>query len=108
MQQPPLWRLRLFCVAVTFEIEPSAFKTFVRRVRKQANDSLTLEPLCHWFDVLVADDLSARVFLYELYEDREAFDAHLRSAHFLAFDVEVTPMVVNKSVLFWRQDPGQA
>lgn len=98
----------MFCVAVTFEIEPAAFKPFVSRVRKQAQDSLTLEPLCHRFDVLVADDFSARVFLYELYEDRDAFDAHLRSAHFLAFDGEVAPMVVIKTVLFWHLDPGQA
>lgn len=98
----------MFCVAVTFEIEPAALKTFVSRVRQQAEDSLRLEPLCHRFDVLVADDLSARVFLYELYEDREAFDAHLRSAHFLAFDGEVAPMVVNKTVHFWRLEPGRA
>lgn len=95
----------MFCVAVTFEIEPSAFKTFVSRVKQQAEDSLTLEPLCHRFDVLIADDLSARVFLYELYENRDAFDAHLRSPHFLAFDRDVGPSVVEKKVHFWRLEP---
>lgn len=98
----------MFCVAVTFEIEPAAFARFVTRVRRQAEDSLTLEPLCHRFDVLVADDLSARVFLYELYENREAFDAHLRSAHFLAFDKEVSAMIFRKEVLFWRLDSAGA
>lgn len=98
----------MFCVAVTFDIEPTSFNTFLDRVRRQAKDSLALEPLCHKFDVLIADDLSARVFLYELYEDRDAFDAHLRSAHFLAFDREVAPIVVDKKVHFWRLDSGPA
>lgn len=96
----------MFCVAVTFEIQPQAFKAFVSRVKRQAEDSLAREPLCHRFDVLVADDLSPRVFLYELYEDREAFDIHLRSEHFLAFDREVSPLVSTKDVRFWHLDGG--
>jgi quinol monooxygenase YgiN len=38
------------------------------------------------------------VFLYELYDDRAAFDAHLATAHFKKFDPAVAPMLAAKAV----------
>ena len=38
------------------------------------------------------------VFLYETYTDKDAFDVHLNSKHYLAFNEEVTPWVKEKIV----------
>jgi quinol monooxygenase YgiN len=47
------------------------------------------------------------VFLYERYADRAAFDAHLASTHFRAFDAAVRGMVAAKSMrALQRVDPG--
>jgi quinol monooxygenase YgiN len=33
------------------------------------------------------------VFLYEVYKDRAAFEAHLKTAHFLEFAEKTRPMI---------------
>ena len=38
------------------------------------------------------------ILLYEIYDDRAAFDAHKKTRHFLAFDKESAPLVANKVV----------
>ncbi|NRB02302.1 MAG: antibiotic biosynthesis monooxygenase [Rhodobacteraceae bacterium] len=86
----------MFAVCVSFEIHRSDFKSFLEKMATQAETSLSLEPGCHRFDV--CHDGQAQVFLYELYTDAAAFNEHLASAHFKAFDVAVSPMVAAKSV----------
>ena len=56
---------------------------------ENARASLNDEPGCHQFDVCFAADDPGRCFLYEVYTDRGAFDAHLGMAHFKAFDAKV-------------------
>ena len=87
----------MYLVAVTFRIHPEHATAFLGRVQVQARDSLT-EPGCQRFDVWHAPADAATVFLYEIYDDRAAFDAHLASAHFRAFDAEVAPWVADKKV----------
>ncbi|MEM7522936.1 MAG: antibiotic biosynthesis monooxygenase [Pseudomonadota bacterium] len=43
------------------------------------------------------------MFLYEVYDDAAAFDAHLASDHFKDFDAAVAPMVAAKTVRRLRQ-----
>lgn len=87
----------MFLVAVTFQITPAHAAEFAARVAQQATDSLT-ETGCQRFDVWQAPGNLAKIFLYEIYDDRAAFDVHLASAHFKAFDAEVAGWVVDKSV----------
>ncbi|MEM9147117.1 MAG: putative quinol monooxygenase [Pseudomonadota bacterium] len=91
----------MFVVTVLFEVgEPDAAR-FLLRMRQQAEDSLRLEPACRRFDVCTDPEQAGRVFLYELYDDRAAFDVHLASAHFRDFDTEVAPIVRSKTVQTW-------
>jgi autoinducer 2-degrading protein len=38
------------------------------------------------------------VFLYEVYDDRAAFDAHLSAPHFKSFDAATAGMIRSKKV----------
>ena len=87
----------MYLVTVTFTIAPDHAAAFLRRVQEQAADSLT-EPGCRQFDVWQEPGNPAKVFLYEIYDDRAAFDAHLDSPHFKAFDAEVAPWITDKQV----------
>lgn len=89
-------------VVVRFVAKPRHAAAFLARVRQQAQDSLALETACRLFDVAVDPADSARVLLYEIYDDRDAFDGHLRSAHFRAFDAEVAGWLDTKVVEFWN------
>jgi autoinducer 2-degrading protein len=90
----------MLLVAVTFEIAPERAEAFRDRVRQQAADSLA-EPGCRRFDIWCDTGDCARVFLFEIYDDRAAFDVHLASAHFKAFDAEVAPWIRDKRIESW-------
>lgn len=99
----------MFAVTVTFELRAGEADAFIARVRQQAQDSLQNEPDCVQFDVCVNPERPQIVFLYEIYQSPAAFDAHLASAHFAAFDAEIAPMVRAKTVtrLDRRLDAGR-
>lgn len=88
----------MFVVVVEFELQPDHFEDFKCRVLVQARDSLEKEEDCHVFDVCVESDRPNTVFLYEIYSSAEAFQLHLQSDHFTAFDAEVTPWLLSKQV----------
>lgn len=88
-----------FAVAVTFQIHPEHVDAFVTRVRQQARDSISLEPGCHQFDVLVDENDPATVFLYETYTDAAAFVDHRATPHFADFDQQVQKHIASKQVV---------
>ncbi len=91
----------MFVVAVTFIAKPDKAEAFRNRVRRQAAESLNREPGCHRFDVCANPEAPERIFLYELYSDEAAFQAHLETAHFKDFDGEVSAWVEDKTVTTW-------
>ena len=91
----------MFVVTVHFEVKPEHRRVFGDAVLRQAQNSLDSETGCHVFDVCVDPDDDTSFYLYERYENPEAFEAHLDSEHFKRFDVRVRPWITNKSVRTW-------
>ncbi|WP_422367107.1 putative quinol monooxygenase [Pelagibius sp.] len=91
----------MYVVTVVFEISAGSEEAFRNAVQRQAENSLALEEACRRFDVCFDPKRPDRVFLYEIYDDRAAFDAHLASDHFAAFDSKVADMVASKTVETW-------
>ena len=91
-------KLLMYVITVEFAVKPASVTAFQSAMLKNAQASLASEPGCQQFDVCFSrDDLNA-CFLYEVYDDRAAFDAHLAMAHFKSFDAEVAPMLDGKVV----------
>ncbi len=91
----------MYAVCVTFQIEAGHFEAFMPLMQENAKTSLHIEEGCHQFDVLTDASRPNAVFLYELYTNRAAFDAHLASAHFQSFDAAVAPIIAEKEVQTW-------
>ena len=91
----------MLVITVTFRVKAGDEDRFLKRVSQQAADSLRAEPDCRRFDVSVDFKDPRRVFLYEIYTDENAFAAHLRSPHFLAFDRETKEWFEDKVVDKW-------
>ncbi len=87
----------MFVVTVTFTLKPGTRNAFLPLMVENASTSLSDEPGCRQFDVCLCDDPKT-VFLYEVYDDSAAFDAHLESAHFTSFDAAVADMIDAKIV----------
>lgn len=92
-----------YAVVVTFMITPDAVEAFIPLAQANARISLHNEVGCHQFDVATDPARPDEVFLYEIYSDRAAFDAHLASAHFKEFDAAVAHMIASKDVRTYAQ-----
>lgn len=88
----------MYVVTVRFQIKPEHRQAFGALMRAQARKSLALEPACRRFDVCELEGDGNAIFLYEVYDDRAAFDLHLESEHFRQFDSAVADMVETKNV----------
>ena len=88
----------MFVITVKFVINEKDIEKFKVRILQQARDSLELEKDCHQFDVCHDPNNKNIVFLYEIYTDKNAFNMHLNSKHYLAFNDEVTSWVKEKIV----------
>ena len=95
----------MFVITVDFEIKIEFVNEFRNRVLQQAKDSLNNEEKCLTFDVCFDEKNTNKVFLYEIYQDKDAFDHHLKSDHYLSFDKDVKNWVKKKIVnQFIKQD----
>ncbi len=87
-----------FAVCVTLTVYPGQMPAFMELMRSNAEKALRDEPGCLRFDVAQDDARPDEVFLYELYKDAAAFQAHLATPHFLAFDAAAGPMIAQKDI----------
>ncbi len=88
----------MYVVSVEFIVQRQHAAAFRREVVANARVSRDTEPDCRQFDVCAMPDDPATIFLYEVYTDRAAFDAHLATPHFRAFDAAVGSWVARKTV----------
>ena len=93
----------MLAVTVDFKTREQVAEEFLCLVRSNAETSLRLEVDCLRFDVCWNENDKTQIFLYELYRDKAAFETHLSTAHFRAFDTAVADMLLDKSVRAFRQ-----
>jgi quinol monooxygenase YgiN len=93
----------MYVVTVEFGIDPAQWAQFMPLMLENARQSRSDEPGCRQFDVCVDPARPATVFLYELYDDRVAFDAHLATPHFKAFASATGKMIVHRQVATWQR-----
>ena len=87
-----------YVIMVDFRLKPGAMVTFRRLIDDNATASVKDEPGCRRFDVLVPKGEADRIMLYEIYNDRAAFEAHLKTRHFASFNAESAALVSDKTV----------
>ena len=67
---------------VTIQVKPEHVSEFLEVVRYDAEQSEKVEPGCLRFDVIQDRDDANRFYLYEVYRDQAAFEAHRQTPHF--------------------------
>jgi quinol monooxygenase YgiN len=88
----------LLALVVEFRIKPEFVARFEVAIAENARLSREVEPGCRQFDVCRDPNDRSLFFLYELYEDQAAIDAHLQSPHFLSMDSATRDWVASKTV----------
>jgi quinol monooxygenase YgiN len=87
-----------FVIIVDFQLKPGAKAAFLRLIHENARTSCREEPGCQRFDVLATQDDAYRIVLYEIYDDRSAFEAHIKTDHFARFNEASAGLVADKKV----------
>lgn len=72
-------------LVVTIDIQPDRIADFLKAMRADAVGSVTREPGCLRFDIIQDEQKPSRIYLYEVYANKDAFDAHLKTPHFLTW-----------------------
>jgi len=76
----------MLALIVEFHIRSEFVDDFAVAIEDNARASRETEPGCRQFDVCRDPADASLFFLYELYDDEAAIQAHLKSAHFLQMD----------------------
>ena len=88
----------MYAVIVDFKTKAEHATAFRDAIVANARASVADEPGCSQFDVCVDPQDGTRIFLYEIYDDLAAFEAHLRTPHYAVFDKLSAPLVEAKTV----------
>ena len=93
----------MFVVTVIFECHEGSGEAFKPLVEKQAQLSMSEEDGCRQFDVAFHEKFPDIFFLYEIYDDKPAFDEHLKTNHYNDFDSNIKALVKDKTVRVYDQ-----
>lgn len=88
-----------YVILVDFLLKPASRAEFRRAIDANARASCGTEPGCRRFDVVEPRDDPDRIILYEIYDDRLAFEAHLKTPHLAAFETASNHLVTKKTVI---------
>jgi quinol monooxygenase YgiN len=89
----------MYAILVTIHIKPEFRDAYLESMLDDARGSVNDEPGCFRFDVLQDENNPNTIYLYEVYRDKEAFDAHLVAPHFIRW---------RDTVKDWNDGPAQA
>ena len=81
----------MFAIFVTIDVRPEHVEEFAEASLGDARGSVRDEPGCFRFDINQDEEVPSRFYLYEVYRDEDAFQAHLEAPHFLEWRQKVQP-----------------
>jgi autoinducer 2-degrading protein len=83
--------------AVDLDIAPDQMAKFIEAVKENGANSVK-EPGCREFNITVLANNPSHVFLYEVYDNAAALDAHRNTEHFKKFAATTANMVTGRNV----------
>ena len=72
----------MFSIFVTINVKPDRVDEFTQASFGDAQGSVRDESGCYRFDIHQDAENLNRFYLYEVYQDEAAFEAHLETSHF--------------------------
>ncbi len=89
-------KMEAFVVIAEFRVRPERLAEFLVAARDDADHSVADEPGCRQFDVIQPEGKDGTVVFYEVYDSREAFDAHLQTPHLDRFRTAFPPLILEE------------
>lgn len=73
----------MYVIIAPIQIKNGYKDRFIEEMISDAKGSINNEPGCLRFEVIQDAEEPNRIWLYEVYKDAEAFDAHTKAPHFI-------------------------
>jgi D-3-phosphoglycerate dehydrogenase / 2-oxoglutarate reductase len=87
-----------YVVLAEFQVKPDRLDEFLDVISRHAEISLAEEPGCLQFDVVRDGEDPRRVFLYEVYADEAAFQAHRGMPHMARTGEAIGPLIEDRRI----------
>jgi quinol monooxygenase YgiN len=83
-------------VIAVFKLKTGTREKFIAFAQNDSESSLMYEEGCKVFDILIPEEDSSYVVLYEVYSDRAAFDNHKNMPHYFPFIEGTAPLLIGE------------
>lgn len=93
----------MLAIIVDLEAEPGKGDELRDAIQTQARDSLENEDGCRHFDVCADPENPDRFFLYELYDDQAAVEAHRQTPYYIKFRESIETVVKSRDLRLWSR-----
>ncbi len=80
----------MFIIVAKIQIKPEFRERFLESMLDDARGSVQNERECFHFSVVQDQQDPNRIVLFEVYEDRKAFEVHMQAPHFIRWRDTVT------------------
>ena len=90
----------VYVIVAELTVAPERLADFIAHSSEDGRASVANEDGCRQFDVHVSADGSPTVVLYEVYDDRAAFEAHLQTPHFFRWRDATQDWITERRVTF--------
>ena len=87
----------LYINAVDLVVVPSEMPKFLEAIKENGANAVK-EPGCREFNITVLASNPNHVFLYEVYDNAAALDAHRQTEHFKKYAAATRDMIADRSV----------
>jgi quinol monooxygenase YgiN len=87
-----------FAIFVTIKLKPGNFEEYMMHIEHDREGALRDEPGCQLFHILTPPDSKDTVYLYEVYDDEEAFDNHQKTPHFVRYVQETEELIAERII----------
>ena len=85
-----------FVLVVELEIDPAQLDKFKAAIKENGETAVRVEPGCKSFNAVFEKENPTRVRLFEVYENADAFKAHLETPHFKKYAELTKDMVKSR------------
>jgi (4S)-4-hydroxy-5-phosphonooxypentane-2,3-dione isomerase len=88
----------LYVNAVDIDVVPGKIENYLTAIKEVGAASIKSEPGCSEFDITVSQKDPNHLFIFEVYENAAAFDAHLKSDHYKKYAATAKDVVAKREV----------
>jgi quinol monooxygenase YgiN len=90
----------VFLVLGEFTIDAGDRGPLIEALLENRRDTLASEPGCRSYDVCTPEDRNDRVFMVEVYDSQDAFEAHKNTPHFARWHEAAHHLIKETKVVF--------